>query len=153
MPLAYCELHHLRWWDRDGGLTNLANCAAYCSFHHHEIHRRDIQVTRRPDGSFEHRHPDGRHYGGVAPGSEVTPTAEARGTAMPAAGPSGGAPSPIASHGGVTPTVGSGGRAMPAIESDGRTVSGAEGALATGPVRTRRADEEPPGDLLALLTG
>lgn len=34
MPLRYTELHHLAWWDRDGGRTSLANCAPYCSFHH-----------------------------------------------------------------------------------------------------------------------
>lgn len=63
MPLAYCELHHIRWWDRDGGRTDLANCAAYCSFHHHEIHRRDLRITRNTDGSIDHHYPDGRPYG------------------------------------------------------------------------------------------
>jgi hypothetical protein len=63
IPLAYCELHHAAWWLRDGGETTPANCAAYCSFHHHEIHRLGIVVTRRDDGRLEHRHPDGRPYG------------------------------------------------------------------------------------------
>jgi hypothetical protein len=63
MPLAYTELHHLKWWQRDNGPTDQANCAPYCSFHHHEIHRLGIQVTRLPDGTLDHRHPDGRRYG------------------------------------------------------------------------------------------
>jgi hypothetical protein len=63
MPLAYTELHHLAWWQRDNGPTDQANCAPYCSFHHHEIHRLGIAVTRLPDGSLDHRHPDGRRYG------------------------------------------------------------------------------------------
>jgi hypothetical protein len=71
MPLRYTELHHLAWWDRDGGRTDLDNCAAYCSFHHHEIHRLDIRVTRLADGTLEHRHPDGRLYGGAPPLAEV----------------------------------------------------------------------------------
>jgi hypothetical protein len=60
MPLRYTELHHLAWWDRDGGTTSLANCAPYCSFHHHEIHRRDVRITRAADGTYQHRRPDGR---------------------------------------------------------------------------------------------
>ena len=63
MPLAYCQLHHIAWWQRDGGQTNQANCAAYCSYHHHQIHRLGIVVTRRANGTLEHRHPDGRSYG------------------------------------------------------------------------------------------
>jgi hypothetical protein len=60
MPLRYTELHHLTWWDRDNGATSLANCAPYCSFHHHQIHRHDIRITRMPDGRLDHRHRDGR---------------------------------------------------------------------------------------------
>jgi hypothetical protein len=63
MPLAYTELHHLTWWLRDHGPTNQHNCAPYCSFHHHEIHRLAIAVTRQADGTLEHRHPDGTRYG------------------------------------------------------------------------------------------
>jgi len=65
MPLRYTELHHMAWWHDEGGPTNLANCAPECSFHHHEIHRNDIRITRRPDGSYDHRWPDGRPYGGT----------------------------------------------------------------------------------------
>ena len=68
MPLRYTELHHLAWWDRDGGPTRLENCAPYCSFHHHEIHRLDIRITRHHDGTLDHHHPDGRRYGGAPPG-------------------------------------------------------------------------------------
>ena len=60
MPLRYTELHHLAWWDRDGGSTSLANCAPYCSFHHHEVHRRGVRITRAADGTYQHRRPDGR---------------------------------------------------------------------------------------------
>lgn len=67
MPLRYSQLHHMDWWFRDDGATDLANCAPECAYHHGEIHRLDLQVRRRQDGSYEHRHPDGRPYGGVPP--------------------------------------------------------------------------------------
>lgn len=73
MPLRYTELHHMAWWDRDRGPTNLANCAPECAFHHAEIHRNDIRVTRRPDGVYEHRWPDGRVYGGAPPEAQDDP--------------------------------------------------------------------------------
>ena len=69
MPLAYTELHHLHWWDRDQGRTDLDNCVAYCAYHHHQIHRLDIRITRHPDGTCDHHHPDGRPYPGTPPGT------------------------------------------------------------------------------------
>ena len=67
IPLRFAELHHMAWWDRDRGPTDLAHCAPECSYHHHQIHRLDLRVARRADGSYEHRHPDGRPYGGSPP--------------------------------------------------------------------------------------
>ncbi|MBO9556092.1 DUF222 domain-containing protein [Cellulomonas sp.] len=44
----WCEVHHIAWWDRDGGPTSIDNAIALCSFHHHEVHRQDLRITRRP---------------------------------------------------------------------------------------------------------
>lgn len=82
MPLAYTELHHMTWWSR-GGRTDLANCAPECTFHHGEIHRLDIHVSRRADGSYEHRYPDGRLYGGAPPGHEPAPRETAGALGVP----------------------------------------------------------------------
>lgn len=45
-PTRWCEVHHLVWWDRDGGETDVVDGALACSFHHHELHRLDLTVTR-----------------------------------------------------------------------------------------------------------
>lgn len=45
-PTRWCEVHHLAWWDRDDGETSVLDGALACSFHHHELHRRDLTVTR-----------------------------------------------------------------------------------------------------------
>jgi hypothetical protein len=75
MPLAFTELHHITWWQEHYGTTDQANCLPYCSFHHHEIHRKGIAITRLPDGRIQHHHPDGRPYGGAPPGDpDHTPT-------------------------------------------------------------------------------
>ena len=37
--IAYVDAHHIRWWDRDAGPTDLSNGVMLCSFCHHQIHR------------------------------------------------------------------------------------------------------------------
>jgi hypothetical protein len=76
MPLAYCELHHVAWWYEHHGRTDPGNCLPYCSFHHHEVHRKGIVVTRLPGGLLEHRYPDGRRYGAAPPGAPPHPTTD-----------------------------------------------------------------------------
>jgi hypothetical protein len=38
-PPSWCEAHHIRWWDRDAGPTDLANGVLLCARCHHRIHR------------------------------------------------------------------------------------------------------------------
>ncbi|GEA82446.1 hypothetical protein CUD01_28900 [Cellulomonas uda] len=43
-------MHHIAWWHRDGGRSDLANALLLCDFHHHEVHRLDLTVVREPVG-------------------------------------------------------------------------------------------------------
>ena len=37
-PPAYTQAHHIRWWDRDTGPTDLDNGILLCTHHHHRVH-------------------------------------------------------------------------------------------------------------------
>ncbi len=180
MPLAYCQLHHITWWQRDGGPTNLANCAAYCSYHHHEIHRLGIRVSRDPDGTLHHHHPDGRTYGGTPrggeesdsaaatswPGGSRTPLEPATVSIEPATGAPSGQPLPAGLSGAPPPPPAdprddSGERDDPGERDDRgeRDVPGDGPPLrarsSRAPSRAPcdgRGDDPPPQDLLDLLS-
>jgi hypothetical protein len=38
-PPSWCEAHHIRWWTRDAGPTNMSNAVLLCARCHHRIHR------------------------------------------------------------------------------------------------------------------
>ncbi|MBN2176940.1 MAG: DUF222 domain-containing protein [Demequinaceae bacterium] len=38
-PPSWCEAHHIRWWERDTGPTDLDNGVLMCARCHHRIHR------------------------------------------------------------------------------------------------------------------
>lgn len=44
-PPAWTEMHHINWYDRDDGLTNLANAIPLCSSHHHSVHDNGWEVA------------------------------------------------------------------------------------------------------------
>jgi hypothetical protein len=37
-PPSYTQAHHIRWWNRDTGPTDLKNGILLCSHHHHRVH-------------------------------------------------------------------------------------------------------------------
>ena len=50
-PYAWCELHHLIPWQREGR-TDVANALPFCGFHHRRIHDHGYLHRRQPDGSI-----------------------------------------------------------------------------------------------------
>jgi hypothetical protein len=43
-PPAFCEAHHVLFWEH-GGATDLANLVLLCWEHHHELHRLDLRPS------------------------------------------------------------------------------------------------------------
>jgi hypothetical protein len=37
-PPSHAQAHHIAWWGRNGGRTDLSNGIMLCSFHHHRVH-------------------------------------------------------------------------------------------------------------------
>ncbi|MDQ2623992.1 MAG: 13E12 repeat family protein [Actinomycetota bacterium] len=44
----YCEVHHLDHWDSDHGETDTHRGVLVCVFHHHELHRYDLDLVAGP---------------------------------------------------------------------------------------------------------
>jgi hypothetical protein len=44
-PPSWCEAHHIRWWDRDGGETDLSNGVMLCTLCHHRLHRDHWEIS------------------------------------------------------------------------------------------------------------
>lgn len=59
--------HHVRWWDRDHGRTDLGNLEPLYSGHHHDVHDRAWALTVASDRHVEIRLPDGRLLLGPPP--------------------------------------------------------------------------------------
>jgi hypothetical protein len=47
--VAYVEAHHIAWWERDAGPTDLSNGVMLFSFCHHMIHREGWQILPSPN--------------------------------------------------------------------------------------------------------
>lgn len=46
-PPAWCEAHHIRWWDKDAGPTDLSNGVLLCTRCHHRVHRDGWEIEVR----------------------------------------------------------------------------------------------------------
>ena len=60
-PARWCELHHLTWWDRDGGPTDLDNLVMLCGPHHRLVHAGFVNVEAVGRQRFRFTTRDGRH--------------------------------------------------------------------------------------------
>jgi hypothetical protein len=47
--VGYVDAHHIRWWERDIGPTDLSNGVMLCGFCHHMIHREGWQIDASPN--------------------------------------------------------------------------------------------------------
>jgi hypothetical protein len=46
----YTQAHHVDWWARDHGETNLDVLLTLCRYHHRLVHKREVGVARTADG-------------------------------------------------------------------------------------------------------
>lgn len=46
-PPSHAQAHHIRWWNRDRGPTDLSNGVMLCSHHHHRVHDDGWQISIR----------------------------------------------------------------------------------------------------------
>ncbi|HEY0117557.1 MAG TPA: DUF222 domain-containing protein [Cellulomonas sp.] len=52
-PPALGELHHLQWWARDGGETDVNAGILLCWYHHDLVHTLRIEIRRSPTGGWQ----------------------------------------------------------------------------------------------------
>ena len=55
-PPSWCEAHHIDFWARDVGKTDIENGILLCRYHHMLIHNNDWEILRR-DGTYWLRRP------------------------------------------------------------------------------------------------
>lgn len=51
-PASWCNTHHVRWWERDKGITSLGNLVLLCRRHHTMLHRPGWYAELKPNGDF-----------------------------------------------------------------------------------------------------
>ncbi|MBX9244177.1 DUF222 domain-containing protein [Actinotalea ferrariae] len=92
----WCEVHHIRWWDRDDGPTSVENGVLLCTFHHHEVHRLDLAIRRVGPAATDGRMTYSFTSAAAPPGVGRTPSAAAPpgGRRTPSAAPPPSSPSP-----------------------------------------------------------
>ena len=54
-----CDIHHIAWWGRDDGPTDIDNLLPVCERHHHLIHEDGWTLTMTPDRVATWTRPDG----------------------------------------------------------------------------------------------
>ena len=55
VPIAYCQIHHIAWWARHPGRTDLVNGIHLCPFHHRSVHHDGWRVEKTGPGRIRVR--------------------------------------------------------------------------------------------------
>ncbi len=59
VPFSACKSHHVRWWWKHQGPTDIENLIALCEKHHHMVHEGGWTLTMTPDRATTWTRPDG----------------------------------------------------------------------------------------------
>lgn len=74
VPFSACKIHHVRWWARDRGPTDIGNLLPLCEQHHHLVHEGRWMLTMTPERVVTWTRPDGEvHHCGCAIDRRATP--------------------------------------------------------------------------------
>jgi hypothetical protein len=65
VPFSHTKIHHVQWWTRDLGPTDIDNLLPLCERHHHLVHEGRWNLTMTPDRTATWTRPDGttHHHG------------------------------------------------------------------------------------------
>ena len=72
-PASWCHVHHVKWWDRDNGITSINNLVLLCARCHGTVHRRGWSAVLHPDGRFDVTTPWGETRTTCPPGAIPEP--------------------------------------------------------------------------------
>jgi hypothetical protein len=74
-PASWCHVHHVKWWDRDRGTTEINNLVLLCARCHGVVHRKGFHAVLHPNGQFDVTTPWGEtrttHPPGARPLAEL----------------------------------------------------------------------------------
>jgi hypothetical protein len=66
VPFSACKAHHIRWWWKHNGRTDISNLLPLCERHHHLVHEGGWGLTMTPDRVATWTRPDGTvHHTGT----------------------------------------------------------------------------------------
>jgi hypothetical protein len=75
VAVSACDIHHIAWWGRDDGPTDIDNLLPVCEKHHHFIHESGWTLTMTPDRIATWTRPDGTvHWTGTTIDRQPTST-------------------------------------------------------------------------------
>ncbi len=95
VPFSHTKIHHVRWWTRDRGPTDIDNLLPLCERHHHLVHEGNWNLTMTPDRIATWIRPDGTtHHRGTTinrqpPSSRGGPRRDGRPPPTPGTTPTG----------------------------------------------------------------